>query len=230
MPAGAAPTSRSAAGAAPAAGRCNDIGQRYHGPVVLITSARCYSTTDFFAAGFQDHGIGPVLGVDDNTGAGGANVWTHELVRQLVPGSPLQRLPRNAGMRVAIRRSLRVGRQVGTELEDLGVVPDHLHRMTRRDILEGNPDLIEAAAAILSGLTSFRLDAQASRVGTSLQVNLTTAGLDRVDFAVDGRPVSSIDTRDGASQATVAAPQSHGSLLLSGYKSRTLSAARQLQF
>jgi Peptidase family S41 len=62
---------------------CNAVGQRYQGPVVLVTNARCYSTTDFFAAGFQDHMIGPVLGADDNTGAGGANVWTHELLRQL---------------------------------------------------------------------------------------------------------------------------------------------------
>ena len=28
----------------------NDIGQRYHGPVVLVTDARCYSATDIFAA------------------------------------------------------------------------------------------------------------------------------------------------------------------------------------
>jgi hypothetical protein len=49
----------------------NSIGQQYEGPVVLITDARCYSATDIFSAGFQDHGIGPILGVDDNTGAGG---------------------------------------------------------------------------------------------------------------------------------------------------------------
>jgi hypothetical protein len=53
----------------------NDQGQQYHGPVVLVTDGLCYSATDTFAAGFQDHEIGPVLGVDDNTGAGGANVF-----------------------------------------------------------------------------------------------------------------------------------------------------------
>ncbi len=53
----------------------NGRGQKYHGPVVLITDARCYSATDIFAAGFKDHGIGHMLGVDGNTGAGGANVW-----------------------------------------------------------------------------------------------------------------------------------------------------------
>ena len=49
---------------------CNAIGQKYFGPVVLVTDALCYSTTDIFAAGFQDHQIGPVLGVDGNTTTG----------------------------------------------------------------------------------------------------------------------------------------------------------------
>ena len=104
----------------------NSIGQRYFGPVVLVTDARCYSATDIFAAGFQDHEIGPVLGVDDTTGAGGANVWTHGLLkalRDLPPDaeSPYAPLPRQADMRVAIRRTLRVGKLAGTPVEDLGV-------------------------------------------------------------------------------------------------------------
>ena len=45
----------------------NEIGQRYHGPVVLITDALCYSTTDIFAAGFQDHEIGVIIGIDNNS-------------------------------------------------------------------------------------------------------------------------------------------------------------------
>lgn len=52
----------------------NKVGQLYFGPVVLVTDAYCYSACDMFAAGFQDHEIGPVLGVDETTGAGGANV------------------------------------------------------------------------------------------------------------------------------------------------------------
>ena len=55
-------------------GQCNDVGQVYQGPVVLVTDALCYSTTDIFSAGFQDHQIGTVLGCHSCTGAGGANV------------------------------------------------------------------------------------------------------------------------------------------------------------
>ena len=51
---------------------------------MLITDALSYSATDMFAAGFQDHGIGPVIGVGGATGAGGANVWSHGLLWALM--------------------------------------------------------------------------------------------------------------------------------------------------
>ena len=84
---------------------CNAIGQKYYGPVVLIVDGNCYSATDIFAAGFQDHRIGKILGVSTNTGAGGANVWEHRLLNEVLPfGWGLKPLPNQAGMRVAIRQ------------------------------------------------------------------------------------------------------------------------------
>ncbi|HEY8092248.1 MAG TPA: S41 family peptidase, partial [Acidimicrobiales bacterium] len=80
----------------------NQRGQHYQGPVVLVTDALCYSATDIFAAGFQDNRVGPVLGASGNTGAGGANVWDHALLRQLFPGpgSPFTALPKGTSFRV----------------------------------------------------------------------------------------------------------------------------------
>jgi C-terminal processing protease CtpA/Prc len=128
----------------------NSIGRIYQGPVVLITDALCYSTTDIFAAGFQDHNIGPILGVHGNTGAGGANVWTHTFLRdQLKDDHSFSALPANANFRVSLRQCTRVGRRAGLPVEDLGVRPDHRHEMTRRDLLEDNHDLILRAAALL---------------------------------------------------------------------------------
>jgi hypothetical protein len=129
----------------------NEIGQIYSGPVVLVTDARCYSTTDIFAAGFQDHGLGPVLGVDGNTGAGGANVFTYSLLTTVLDaaGRPLNPLPKGVDMRFAIRRTTRVGANAGVPLEDLGIEPDAMHRMTRNDLLNDNEDLIAAAATLL---------------------------------------------------------------------------------
>ncbi|MGF1607995.1 MAG: S41 family peptidase, partial [Kiloniellales bacterium] len=171
----------------------NQLGQHYVGPVVVITDARCYSTTDIFAAGFQDHGIGTILGADGNTGAGGANVWTHDLLRQLLPGtgSPIKPLPNGADMRVAIRRTTRVGPQSGRPLEDLGVVPDERHLMTRNDLLNGNVDLINRAAEVLADEPRRALSATATRQpGNKAQLVITSEGLDRVDvYAANGRPL-----------------------------------------
>jgi C-terminal processing protease CtpA/Prc len=215
---------------------CNAVGQRYYGPVVLITSARCYSTTDFFAAGFQDHRIGPVLGVDGNTGAGGANVWTHDLLRQLFedpahPGqpladSPLKELPKGAGMRVAIRRSLRVGPELGTEVEDLGVHPDERHFMTKNDLLNGNIDLIDHAAKLLSKMPSYQLSAEIGKDRNELQV--TTKSIQRLDVFVNGRPASSHDVKDGSTKIKLGSRRRSSSIELRGFAEVTLVAVRRL--
>ncbi|WP_418027901.1 S41 family peptidase [Paenibacillus sp. JJ1722] len=129
----------------------NSIGRRYKGDTVLITDASCYSTTDIFIAGFQDNNIGKILGVDDNTGAGGASVVTHEHLKDILFKSdfPLQKLPNDIKMRVALLQSRRVGDNTGLPLEDLGTQPDVIHRMTRDDVLHDNRDLIAAAAKLL---------------------------------------------------------------------------------
>lgn len=123
---------------------------RHTGPKVLITDALSYSAADVFAAGFQDNGLGPVLGTAPRTGAGGANVWTHELLRVWLP-ELLAPLPRGAGFRVALRRATRARGNVDVPLEDLGVQADAVHALTRRDLTGSNRDLLTAAAALLAG-------------------------------------------------------------------------------
>jgi C-terminal processing protease CtpA/Prc len=180
--------------------QCNDIGQIYQGPIVLITDAFCYSTTDIFSAGFQDHELGTILGVHDNTGAGGANVWDHTDVLQelsLKP-NPFVKLPGGASMRVAARRSTRVGKRSGVPLEDLGVVPDERYFMTRRDLLEANVDLIARAARILKSKKTQTLQLAATGSAPFSQVQVTATNVDRVDLLVDDRPVASADIGSGA--------------------------------
>lgn len=189
----------------------NDIGQTYQGPALLITDARCYSATDIFTAGWADHGLGPILGVDDNTGAGGANVWTHGLLKALMeipepdPGSPYEDLPQGADMRVAIRRSLRVGARSGTPVEDLGIRPDHRHLLTRDDLLADNTDLLARAAELLAPLPEHRIAvATAPGADGSLTVQLDGTGVDRADLLVDARPRASVDI--GATPVTTTVP------------------------
>lgn len=206
----------------------NAIGQRYHGPVVLVTDGLCYSTTDIFAAGFQDHEIGTILGTDGNTGAGGANVWDHGLLHQLLggPDSPYVELPSNAGMRVSMRRTIRVGISNGTVLEDLGVVPDLAHRMTRDDLLEGNVDLLEAAGAILADHPRRRLDVTVTSVADDqAHLELVTLGLDRVDFFAGDRPFGSVDVEDGTTEVSVDLDDADA-IRLTGFFADELVAAR----
>ncbi|MCP5107905.1 MAG: hypothetical protein GY950_31240 [bacterium] len=128
-------------------------GYRYIGNVVLITDALCYSTTDIFAAGFVDNNFGKILGTDQTTGGGGANVWTHEFLANL-PGAPIDKAPSEDDrkayeFKVAVRRAVRVGENRDIPLEDLGVTTKYVHHMTKRDILEGNVDLIYEAVNML---------------------------------------------------------------------------------
>lgn len=214
---------------------CNAIGQKYQGPVLLITDALCYSATDIFAAGFQDHQIGPILGVHGNTGAGGANVWTHQLLRTLTGGveSPFKPLPNGASMRVAIRQTLRVGERAGLPVEDLGVVPDYEHRMTERDVLDGNKDLINHAGEILSKMTRYTLSVEVNSISDrELQFTVETQNISRLDVLLDWRPQQSIDVQDGTRQLKIPLPASGAPRLrLLGYDGESLAAAcsRQLR-
>jgi hypothetical protein len=194
---------------------CNDIGQVYYGPVILITDALSYSTTDIFAAGFQDNGVGEVLGTSDNTGAGGANVWWYEDLMNAVraaPNSPFKPLPKGADLLVAVRRSIRVGRQAGRPLEELGIAPDYRHYMTRRDLLKSNDDLIRKAARILGKQPIYSLSVKHSawkngfrnlvvRAGSKIQSGARVQNIARLDVYVGGRPYKTFDSKDGSIRA-----------------------------
>lgn len=186
---------------------CNGTGQVYYGPVVLITDALSYSATDIFAAGFQDNGVGVVLGTSGNTGAGGANFWSlDDLLRaqKSDPTTPFRPLPKGAEMIVAMRRSIRVGLRAGSPLEEFGVAPDVPHLMTRRDVLEDNVDLLARAARIIREQPSFRLSVTGHHRG-EVEISATSKvpaskrnrRIARIDLYMNGRPVQSLDARNG---------------------------------
>ena len=214
------------------AAEANSRGQGYYGPVVLITDARCYSATDIFAAGFQDHRIGPVLGVAGHTGAGGANVWTHALLRQLLHArnAILEPLPRQASFRVAVRRTTRVGAHAGELLEDLGVASDTIHPITIDDLLHDNQDLIEAAAQLVRGQPVRALDARVETTRTGLTIQVRASHLDRVDAYLDQRPIGSEDLHDDACSFTVGGDVTGRNPLvrLEGFDHGQLRAVRRL--
>ena len=171
---------------------CNDTGQQYQGPVTLIIDALAYSATDIFAAGFQDHDIGPVIGVDESTGGGGANRWLHEELRLKLlstPEIPLKKLPAGAQMGLAIRRSSRVGLHHGANIEDLGVRSDTRHRTTRNDLLHHDCDLLQFACHKLGTLETPRLKILKAEAGAGeIVLTLETKNLFRLECLVNGKP------------------------------------------
>jgi peptidase S41-like protein len=66
-------------------------------------------------------------------------------------------MPRTAGLGLTIRRCMRVRRSEGRLLEDLGIRPDVMYRMTFRDITEQNQDLLTRASLELSHMPRFDL-------------------------------------------------------------------------
>jgi hypothetical protein len=71
--------------------------------------------------------------------------------------------------------------------------------MTHRDVLEGNPDLIDAAAEILSKERPHSMDVDFDSAGDALPARLTihTRHVTRIDVMADGRPLRSFDIGEG---------------------------------
>ena len=181
--------------------RCNDIGQRYPGPVVAIVDANTYSSGDLFAAGFVDNRIGTLVSADDATGAGGANVWTPRDVSRALEGTPamLQPLPRGISFTIAFRRAIRVGGVAGTGIEDLGVSGHLRHQLTKQDLTQGNRDLLGFCGRLLASEAFTDLIVRAS--GDSLRIQATN--LDRIDVYADGRPVGPPSEADRLGTSTI---------------------------
>lgn len=207
----------------------NGIGQRHHGPVLLVTDALCYSATDMLAAGFQDHGIGTVLGVDDHTGAGGANVTGVGALLFSWPGSPFEPLPHGTDLSLSIRRSLRVGPHAGQPLEDFGVVPDERHRLTRRDVLDHNVDLLARAGELPAEQTRRRLDVTARARGGATVLVVTAENVTSVDVYVDDRPVHTAPVTPGRTEIEIPVPDPRSvRIRVEGFADSALVAARDL--
>lgn len=207
--------------------QCNDVGQHFFGSTLLITDALCYSATDIFVAGFQDHEVGKVLGISENTGAGGANVWKHqEFVDTL--GKPFEKLPQGAGMRVSLRRTLRVGKHAGFPVEDFGIQPDACHHMTRADLLEKNKDLLQAAKDILATFPVRSLKVEQVRTGSSHSLTITTMGISRLDLYLDHRPQMSLDVSDGMTKCKLKR-RKYKTLEIEGYDQDVLVAFYRTQ-
>jgi hypothetical protein len=189
---------------------CNDLGQRYQNPVVLIVDPLSYSTTDILAAGFDDHEIGGIIGTARLTGAGGANVWGADIVAAtLARRDPIAEPPpppKAWVLQLAIRCTRRVGPRAGRLLEDFGVQA-MVRPLTREDVLCNNRHLLGEAIKELRIRAEFgvpprgRLQAELEAGGDA--VALRTENVSWVNVSLDGRPYRSVDTADGQTRVEI---------------------------
>ena len=198
--------------------RCNDIGQVYGGPVVAVVDANTYSAGDLFAAGFVDNELGPLVTVGEATGAGGANVWMPDDVQRRAARharSSRRRCRRASATRISVRRATRAVATDGMAIEDVGVRGHRSYAMTRRDLVDGNKRPAEPSAGGCwppSRRPALHLaDADGGRV------EVTTAGLDRLDVFVDDRPFTSRPVTDG--MTTVDVPAGWSTVEAAAYRS-----------
>jgi hypothetical protein len=205
----------------------NDIGQLYGGPVVCVVDANTYSSGDLFAAGFYDNDLGTLVCVDAATGAGGANVWEPEDVQFALENTPFaqRNLPGGVSYTLAVRRATRSGSAEGVAIEDVGISGHEMYTMTKRDLTDDNPGLLNFCGALLraqpfTNLTVERDDDEPSRLA------VVTKGLDRLDVVVDGRPRESRNLDDGTTTIDVAGPWDR--VDLSGYTDDELRQRRRV--
>lgn len=187
-------------------------GQRYSGPVVLLTDALSYSATDMFVALFRDSGRGEIVCTDENIGAGGATVSTEGELLQLAQaalegdGSVRPRVgyglpPKNAGFLFSAQR---VGRLVApgevAPIEEFGLAAGEMrrYRPQRGDVIGPSPAEDSPLTGYLAGL----LDAAPpNRARIELRLELSreagsalcgfavkARGLARVEIALEGEP------------------------------------------
>ena len=205
--------------------QCNDLGQRYGGPVVVVVNANTYSSGDLFTAGIVDNRIGPVVCVGEATGAGGANVWTSDDLSAAMKaaGFPLPALANGANFTIAVRRAVRVGDAEGMLIEDTGI-SGQAYSMTERDVFESNADLIENCGKMLAGQPWTRLDV----VRSGRRLRITTAGLDRIDVYADGHPARPSLPLKGKGTVSIQLPKVTGTCEIVGFSQGVVRQRRRL--
>ena len=117
----------------------NAIGRVYFNPVSVLTNAHCYSACEMFTATMQDWANVTIVGEDESTGGGGANVISYSSLTRKYP-SKFPKLPYSGkgyvgeSISVAWRQALRRDFSL---LEDVGVKSDLQIRLALKEFLDG---------------------------------------------------------------------------------------------
>ena len=96
-------------------------------------------------------------------------------------------------------------------------------------MLEGNIDLIKKASEILAGKQIKQLEAVISEQNGSLNIEIVSVGISRVDIYVDNRPVLSQEIVDGNNKLSIGKPSSGSRFLkIVGLEGNNIVAAKKV--
>ena len=183
----------------------NRYGQVWFKPVVVLTDANCYSACDLFAAAMQDHAAATIIGTHSTTGAGGANVMSYDIFRQIFEqtegDNPFVKLPGQQTMRVSWRQTIRVGKNKDQLIEDAGVKSDVTVRYVTEDVVGGESRVLmrEVHKAIDQIIprhkSSITLASSLKQPnGKSAQWSETVKGVDTVEVVKGEQVIASYNT------------------------------------
>lgn len=173
----------------------NDLGQSHMKPVAVFINASCYSTCDMFTASMQDLGAGIIVGEDPNTGAGGANNWTHQLIVDRLKGKdpgPFKQLPGGINIGFSYRQTIRTGSHAGEVIEDVGVRADMIVEATVGDLDTSEYQLRAITKKLAEESDNFsswaRIKNQTSeiRIGKPASVFMKWENTSEIDVRVNG--------------------------------------------
>lgn len=139
----------------------------------------------------------------------------------------LQSMPSGIIVSLTMRRCIRVGKNEGQVLEDLGIRPNIIHRMTPRDVLESNQDLNIRASQELSKMPAYDLKVEVKQNGQTCTLICTTLHLDSLEVFAGSRYLSSASAHDNAC-TELSVPNQAGRLEIRGLVADVVAARRMV--
>lgn len=176
----------------------NSIGQAYFKPMAVLNNSSCYSSCDLMSASLQDHGVAVIYGEDGATGGGGANnVQLEYFVTNTPAGQPgpFALLPAQSSMGVAWRQAVRVGKNAGKLIEEVGITPDKLAPPSIADFYSQDAVQMRTISANLAQQSAVRKSwfklVHASRLdlpaGSPVIFNLQTSATEAIELRANGQ-------------------------------------------
>jgi Peptidase family S41 len=132
-------------------------------------------------------------------------------------------LPPGVGFGITMSRCMRVGKNEGKLIEDLGITPDLVYQMTRKDITEQNQDLITEASLKLKKMPVYDLSIEVRKTENAYVLNCRTLKLTSVQLLVGDRYLTGGDASD-AQPIELSVPNQYASVVALGFNGNEVVA------